>query len=152
MFLPYINMNWPQVYMCPLHPEPPSYLLPDVMDFLFVCLSWCAPLGQRSNRGNSWFAQKVSQGSYICSSKWILCFMEISTMQLLNTNFPVLWSFKIWKDLKCFKPNFPEMSQFENQFAPATIHNKGKTWLWVYLCLISSLQSKIPGPASTGFG
>ena len=27
-FLPYINMNQPQVYMCPLPPEPPSRLLP----------------------------------------------------------------------------------------------------------------------------
>ena len=25
-FLPYINMNWPQVYMCPLQPEAPSHL------------------------------------------------------------------------------------------------------------------------------
>ena len=23
-FLPYINMNWPQAYICPLPPEPPS--------------------------------------------------------------------------------------------------------------------------------
>ena len=22
-FLPYINTNWPQVYMCPPHPNPP---------------------------------------------------------------------------------------------------------------------------------
>ena len=152
MFLLYINMNQLQVYMCPLHLEPPAHLLPNIVDFLFVCLSWRAPLGRRSNRGNYWFAQKVSQGSHICSSKWILCFLEISILLLLNTNFPVLWSFKIWKDLKCFKPNFPEMRQFEGQFAPTPIHNKGKNWLWVYLCLISSLESKIPGLASTGFG
>ena len=25
-FLLYIDMNWPQAYMCPLHPEPPSHL------------------------------------------------------------------------------------------------------------------------------
>lgn len=144
MFVPRISMNRPQVYTCPLHLEPPSHLLPDAVDFLFV---WAGVL--LWDRDPSWFAQKVSQGSHICSSKWILCFMEISIMLLLNTNFPVLWSFKIWKDLKCFKPNFPEMSQFE---APAAIHSKGKNWLWVYLCLISSLESKMPGLASTGFG
>ena len=27
-FLPYFNMNWPQVYMCPHHPKPPLILLP----------------------------------------------------------------------------------------------------------------------------
>ena len=27
-FLPYINMNPPQEFMCPLHPEPPSHLPP----------------------------------------------------------------------------------------------------------------------------
>lgn len=48
MFLPRISMNRPQVYTCPLHLESPSHLLPDAVDFLFVCLSWCAPLGQRS--------------------------------------------------------------------------------------------------------
>ena len=25
-FLPYISMNWSQVYMCPLHPESPCHL------------------------------------------------------------------------------------------------------------------------------
>ena len=28
MLLPYINMNWPQVYMCLSHPEAPSHLPP----------------------------------------------------------------------------------------------------------------------------
>ena len=28
MILPYINVNLPQVYMCPPHAEPPSRLLP----------------------------------------------------------------------------------------------------------------------------
>ena len=27
MVLPYINMNWPQVYMCPPDPEPISHFL-----------------------------------------------------------------------------------------------------------------------------
>ena len=27
-FLPYINMNWPQVYKCALHPKPPSHPFP----------------------------------------------------------------------------------------------------------------------------
>ena len=27
-FLPHISMNWSEVYMCSLHPEPPSHLPP----------------------------------------------------------------------------------------------------------------------------
>ena len=42
-FLPYINMNQPQVYMCPLPLEPPSHHPVSIAAFFTLARTWKQP-------------------------------------------------------------------------------------------------------------
>ena len=63
--LPCINMNWPQVYMCPLHPEHPSHLHPHTIP------SGChraLALGALLHTSNSHWLSISHMLMYICFS------------------------------------------------------------------------------------
>ena len=63
-FLPYNNMSQPQVYICPLHLEPPSYLPP--LPTLLGC-QWAQDLSSLHHTANSPWLSNFTYGSVYVS-------------------------------------------------------------------------------------
>ena len=108
--LSYINMNQPQVYTCPLPPEPPSQVLPHPTPLGCQGALGCAPC----------VTQKISPG-YRFYTRWCICFISHASQVMLKNLQARLQQYLKWTmNFQMFKLVLEKAKEPEIKLPPST--------------------------------